>query len=69
LGLLNADGRTGVTGDNPSDMVLSNNSQFLYVRIGRTGSIAAFAVQADGSLLPLAGAGGLPANSAGLIAR
>ena len=69
LNLLNADGRTGVTGDNPSDMALSQNSQFLYARIGRTGSIAAFAVQADGSLQPVAGAGGLPANSAGLIAR
>jgi 6-phosphogluconolactonase len=69
LTLLNADGRTGVTGDNPSDMALSENSQFLYVRIGRTGSIGAFAVQADGSLQPVAGAGGLPANSAGLIAR
>jgi 6-phosphogluconolactonase len=69
LTLLNADGRTGVTGDNPSDMALSNNSQFLYVRIGRTGSVAGFAVQSDGSLHPIAGSTGLPANSAGLIAR
>jgi 6-phosphogluconolactonase len=69
LGLLNADGRTSVTGDNPSDMALSQNSQYLYVRIGRTGSIGAFAVQADGSLQLLAGASGLPANSAGLAAR
>jgi 6-phosphogluconolactonase len=69
LSLLNADGRTGVTGGNPSDMALSHNSQYLYVRIGRTGSIGTFAVQSDGSLQPLAGANGLPANSAGLIAR
>jgi 6-phosphogluconolactonase len=69
LTLLNADGRTGVTGDNPSDMALSENSQFLYVRIGRTGSVAGFAVQSDGSLQPIAGSTGLPANSAGLIAR
>jgi hypothetical protein len=69
LSLLNADGRTGVTGDNPTDMALSHNSQFLYARIGRTGSIAAFEVQADGSLRPIAGASGLPANSAGLAAR
>ena len=55
LKLLNADGRTGVTGDNPSDMALSKNSQYLYARIGRTGSIGAFAVQADGSLQLLAG--------------
>jgi 6-phosphogluconolactonase (cycloisomerase 2 family) len=69
LTLLNADGRTGVTGDNPSDMALSENSHFLYVRIGRTGSVAGFAVQSDGSLQPVAGSTGLPANSAGLIAR
>jgi 6-phosphogluconolactonase (cycloisomerase 2 family) len=69
LRLLNADGRTGVTGDNPSDMALSLNSQFLYVRIGRTGSIGAFEVQADGTLRLLAGGSGLPANSAGLAAR
>jgi 6-phosphogluconolactonase len=69
LGLLNADGRTGETGDNPSDMALSQDSQYLYTRIGRTGSIGAFAVQADGSLQLLAGASGLPANSAGLAAR
>jgi 6-phosphogluconolactonase len=44
LHLLNADGRTGVTGDNPSDMVLSKNSQYLsYARIGRTSSISASA--------------------------
>jgi 6-phosphogluconolactonase (cycloisomerase 2 family) len=69
LTLLNADGRTGVTGNNPSDMALSHDSQYLYVRIGRTGSIGAFAVQSDGSLQALTGSGGLPANSAGLIAR
>ena len=69
LRLLNADGRTGVTGDNPSDMALSKNSQYLYARIGRTGSISAFEVQGDGSLKLVTGAGGLPANSAGLAAR
>jgi 6-phosphogluconolactonase len=69
LRLLNADGRTGVTGDNPSDMALSKNSKYLYARIGRTGSIGAFEVKGDGSLKLLAGASGLPANSAGLAAR
>jgi len=49
-------------------MALSNNSQFLYVRIGRTGSIGAFAGQPDGSLQPLPGADGLPASPAGLAA-
>jgi 6-phosphogluconolactonase (cycloisomerase 2 family) len=69
LALLNADGRTAVVSGNPTDLALSNNSQFLFVRIGRTGSIGAFAVQPDGSLQPLPGADGLPANSAGLAAR
>jgi hypothetical protein len=50
-------------------MALSHNSQFLYVRIGRSGRIGAFAVQPDGGLQPLAGASGLPANAAGLAAR
>jgi len=69
LTALTADGRTGVVSGNPTDLALSHNSQFLYVRIGRTGSIGAFAVQPDGSLQPLPGADGLPANSAGLAAR
>lgn len=67
--LLDTDGRTGVTGDNPTDMALSHNSQFLYVRIGRSGRIGAFTVQPDGGLQSLAGASGLPANAAGLAAR
>jgi 6-phosphogluconolactonase len=69
IALLNADGITAAPGLNPTDMALSHNSQFLYVRMGRTNSIAGFAIQADGSLQPLLGADGLPANSAGLAAR
>jgi hypothetical protein len=68
--MLNADGRTGVTGDGsgPADMALSHNSQFLYVRNGRNGTIGAFAVGGDGSLQPLPGAAGLPAGTVGLAA-
>jgi 6-phosphogluconolactonase len=68
--LLNADGRTGVTGDNsgPADMALSVNSQFLYVRNGRNGTLGAFAVQPDGSLQSLPGVGGVPAGNVGLAA-
>ncbi|MBC8078449.1 MAG: beta-propeller fold lactonase family protein [Chloroflexales bacterium] len=70
LTLLNADGRTGVTGDGsgPTDLALSHNSQFLYVRNGRNNTIGAFAVASDGSLQPIAGAEGLPAGTAGLAA-
>jgi 6-phosphogluconolactonase (cycloisomerase 2 family) len=68
LTLLTPDGRTGLTGDGPTDMALSNNSLFLYVRNARGNSISAFAVQADGSLQALPGASGLPAGAAGLAA-
>ena len=69
IALLNEDGITAAPGLSPTDMALSHNSQFLYVRMGRTNSIAGFAVQADGSLQPLGGADGLLPNSAGLAAR
>jgi 6-phosphogluconolactonase len=69
IALLNADGITAAPGLNPTDMALSHNSQYLYVRMGRTNSIAGFAIQSDGSLQSLGGADGLPANSAGLAAR
>jgi 6-phosphogluconolactonase len=69
LTMLNADGRTGVTGDGsgPADMALSHNSQFLYVRNGRNGTIGAFALSSDGSLQPLPGAT-IPAGVVGLAA-
>ena len=68
--MLDADGRTSDTGagSGSADMALSNNSQYLYVRNGRNGTVGAFAVQPDGSLQLLAGASGLPAGSAGLAA-
>jgi 6-phosphogluconolactonase len=71
ISLLNADGRTGVIGDgsSPVDMAISNNSRYLYVLAGGFHSVAAFQVGADGSLTPIAGAGGLPAGAAGLAAR
>jgi 6-phosphogluconolactonase (cycloisomerase 2 family) len=69
LTLLDADGRTAAPGANPTDMALSHNSQFLYVRMGSTATIASFAVQADGSLLPIGGAASLPPTAVGLIAR
>jgi len=70
--LLDADGRTGVTGDGsaPIDMALSGNSRFLYALGSGNGTISAFRVDlGDGSLKPIPGASGLPAGVNGLAAR
>jgi 6-phosphogluconolactonase len=68
---LDADGRTGVTGDGsaPADMALSRGEHFLYVENGGTHTIAAFFVAPNGRLLPLSSASGLPAGASGLAAR
>lgn len=70
LTLLDADGRTGVTGDGtgPTDLGLSHNSQFLYVRNGRSGTIGAFIVGSNGSLQTMTGALDVPSGAAGLAA-
>jgi 6-phosphogluconolactonase len=71
LRLLNRDGRTALTGDGsfPTDMALTNDSAFLYVLNGGNGTVSAFRVESDGSLTPLAGAGGLPFGAQGIAAR
>ena len=63
--LLNASGVTGSTGagSTPLDLDLSKGDRYLYVLESGAGRIGAFAVGADGSLSPLAGIGGLTANS------
>jgi len=48
---------------------LSGNDQFLYALNSGDGTISAFRVNADGSLTPQAGRGGLPAAANGLAAR
>ena len=50
-----------------TDLALSGNSKFLYGRLGN-GSVAAFAVNRDGSLDPVDVTGGLPAAAAGIAA-
>lgn len=68
IALIDADGVTGITGGRPSDLAFTQNGQFLYDLVGSTNTLAAFRVQADGSLdaLPLvdvaAGANGLAAR-------
>jgi 6-phosphogluconolactonase len=68
LSLLDADGRTGVTGPGPIDMALSGNSRFLYSLNSGDGTISGFRVGGDGSLSPTSGATGLPGGATGLAA-
>ena len=71
LRLLDRDGVTGITGkgSNPIDMALSANSHFLYTLNSGNGTISAFRVKYDGSLVSLPGASGIPSGAAGLVAR
>lgn len=67
LTLLNADGVTGLVGagSTPIDAAMSVNSQFLYVLAAGAHLIAAFQVNADGSLTSL-GQAAVPAGVAGI---
>ena len=72
LTLLDANGVTGDigAGSGPSDMALSRDSKFLYVRASNPNRIVIFNVGADGSLETVSGgATGLPAGWNGLAAR
>jgi len=60
---------TEANGSTPTDMALSNNSRFLYVRNGGNGTINGFRVEADGSLTPVTTAAGLPYGTQGIAAR
>ena len=69
--LLDADGRTAVTGDGsaPIDLALTDNGRFLYSLNSGANTIGAFRVQSDGSLTRLPFTGGLPSGANGLAAR
>jgi DNA-binding beta-propeller fold protein YncE len=69
--LLDADGRTAVTGEGsaPIDLALTDSGRFLYSLNSGTNTIGAFRVRADGSLTPLPFVEGLPAGANGLAAR
>jgi 6-phosphogluconolactonase len=71
LQLLDADGRTGVTGDgsHPIDMALSNDDRFLYSLNSGNGTISSFRVGADGSLRSLGNLSGISTAASGLAAR
>jgi 6-phosphogluconolactonase (cycloisomerase 2 family) len=67
--LLDADGRTGVTGSGSSPIDMSIAGRFLYSLNGGTGTVGVFRIAHDGSLLRLPFAAGLPAGVNGLAAR
>jgi 6-phosphogluconolactonase len=69
LSLLDADGVTGTTGGTPIDMALSRDGQYMYVLNNGLHTIDAFAIQANGSLVKLPSTPGLPAGTAGIIAK
>ena len=66
---LTPDGRTAQTGAGPTDAAVSRNGRLLFVLSPPVGQIAAFQVQADGSLAPAGPVSGLPNTATGLIAR
>ncbi len=68
LSILDADGKTGSAAAGVTDLALSQDSHFLYGRIGN-GTVGAWAVAADGSLQDLGAVPGLPARAAGIAAR
>ena len=71
LTLLDADGRTGVTGpgSTPLDLALSRGSGFLFSLNPGNGTLSGFAVAADGALHPVGTTSGIPSSADGLAAR
>jgi 6-phosphogluconolactonase len=67
---LNADGRTGETGQTPIDVAMSRGSQFMYALAADGHDITVFNVnQGHGSLARVSAVGGLPVGTVGLAAR
>jgi len=65
LTLLDADGVTARTGDNPVDMTSSRNGRFLYALNAHEGTLSMYERHPDGSLESLGSpVGGLPASGA-----
>jgi len=53
----------------PLDMAIGGDGQFLYVSLEKTGGLAAFRVESNGALTPIAGVSGLPAYFQGIAAQ
>jgi len=71
LTLLDADGRTGITGKDtgPLDMVISNDGRNLYTLNGRSDTIGAFAIKDKGGLSSMNSHVTVPATANGLAIR
>ena len=71
LNLLNADGRTAVTGDgsHPVDFAQSHDGRFLYNLANGNGTLHSFSVKSDGSLEPMGVLNGIATSAAGLAGR
>lgn len=68
ISLLDPDGVTATTGAGDIDAAVTRGGEFLYTLDAGPHSISGFQIQADGSLVPVPGAGGLPAGATGLAA-
>ena len=68
LELLDADGRTAVTGDgsHPVDMAQSHDGRFLYGLANGNGTLHGFKVGENGSLESVTVVSGIPTSAAGL---
>jgi 6-phosphogluconolactonase (cycloisomerase 2 family) len=68
LSLVNPDGRTAVLprGSFLLDLVISSDSQYLYVLEGKLPGIAVFQIESDGNLTALPSVSGTPTSSYGL---
>ena len=60
--------RTG-NGSKPQDLALSGGNRFLFVLAPGAGTVRSFSVKADGSLVAVATAPGIPASAQGLVTR
>ena len=71
LTMLDADGRTAVTGGGslPIDLAASSDGDYLYVLTAGTHRIAVFAIGANGALSSRPGISGLPNAANGIVAR
>jgi 6-phosphogluconolactonase len=71
LQLLDADGRTALTGDgsHPVDLAQSHDGRFLYNLANGNGTVNAFKVMPNGSLQPVMVITGIPGSAAGLAGR
>lgn len=69
LSLLNATAAVTGPGTAPIDFALSDDSHFLFVRLGTKGTVAGFRVESNGSLTPVGSINGVAAGAQGLAAR